>query len=180
MYDTPPYNTSKTAKAVTLIPEMVDKLVVGNNRIAVEIHGGESGVQFFDALVQTNIETPFSYGSEWSYYDVGDMPKTYTLGEIVNIRQIDDNIQKETMLYQNYPNPFNPSTTIRYRINKVGRVSLGIYDILGQKLQTLVDETQPPGTYELTFDSSNIASGIYIYVLKTESIIEKRKMVVIK
>ena len=179
-YDTPPQSSTKTAKAVDLTPEMVDKLKAGTNRIAVEVHGGSTGVEFFDALVQTDIEMPFYYGSDWSYYDSGNMPKTYTLGEIMDIECRDNVIPGKTKLYQNYPNPFNPYTTIKYDIHDAGLVSVEIYNILGRKVRTLVDENQLPGMYETKLDFSNLASGIYICVLKTNSIIEKRKMVFIK
>ena len=179
-YDTPPLSSTKTAKAVDLLPEIVDKLIVGTNRIAVEIHGGSDGVQFFDALIQTNIEMPFYYGSAWYYYDSGTMPRTYTLGEILGIERINEMVPEKPILYQNFPNPFNPSTNIRYEVHDGGPVTLTIYDITGRKVETLVDEYKKPGKYELVYSTSNLASGIYTCVLKTNSGVYNRKMIFLK
>ena len=69
-------------------------------------------------------------------------------------------------LYQNYPNPFNPSTKIRYQIPEAGLVSIKIFDILGREVKTLVNEFKSAGRYEIEFDGSALASGIYFYQLK--------------
>jgi hypothetical protein len=89
-------------------------------------------------------------------------------------------------LEQNYPNPFNPVTTIRYNL-PVGQsfltvypVSLKVYDMLGRLVATLVDEEQSPGYKSLTFDASNLASGMYIYKLSAGTFTQARKMVVVK
>ena len=93
-------------------------------------------------------------------------------------------------LGQNYPNPFNPSTTIKYSIpsNKtplmrgvVGVfVTLKIYDILGREVETLVNEQQKAGNYEVNFDASTLSSGIYFYRLQSYSFVESKKMILIK
>ena len=88
-------------------------------------------------------------------------------------------------LYQNYPNPFNPITKIKFDIppdvkRKTLNVKLIIYDVLGREIQTLVNEKLNPGSYEVTFDGSNLSSGIYFYQLKTDKYIETRKMLLIK
>ena len=69
-------------------------------------------------------------------------------------------------LAQNYPNPFNPATTIRYSIPQSGDVSLIIYNLLGAEIARLVDGRQPAGEYGITWDASNIPSGIYFYRLQ--------------
>ena len=66
-------------------------------------------------------------------------------------------------LFQNYPNPFNPTTTITYQIPKDGHVTLKIYDVLGNEIKTLVNEYRATGRYNVNFDASNLASGVYIY-----------------
>ena len=83
-------------------------------------------------------------------------------------------------LSQNYPNPFNPSTKIQYTLPKNTFVKLIIYDVLGNVVGTLVNKEQPLGSYTVTFNANNIASGIYFYQLKTSSKIITRKMVVMK
>jgi hypothetical protein len=84
------------------------------------------------------------------------------------------------MLYQNYPNPFNPATTIRYELPQDGIVTIGIYDILGQKVKTILNEFKRADRYEVSFDATGLASGIYIYQLKVNEFITSKKMVFIK
>jgi hypothetical protein len=83
-------------------------------------------------------------------------------------------------LAQNYPNPFNPSTKISWQSPVGSWQTLKVYDILGNEVATLVDEFREAGRYEVTFDRSNLASGIYYYRLQAGSFIETKKMVLIK
>jgi parallel beta-helix repeat protein len=86
----------------------------------------------------------------------------------------------EYTLYQNYPNPFNPVTTIKYDLPNTSEVTLIIYDILGRKIKELVNTKQQAGRYEVQFDASNLASGVYIYQLIAENYIQSRKMILLK
>jgi len=94
----------------------------------------------------------------------------------------------EYALEQNYPNPFNPATTIRYQLPKDGLVTLKVYDILGAEVVTLVNEEKVAGKYEVNFDASRLASGVYIYRLNVndpstssgQSFINVKKMVLLK
>ncbi len=90
-------------------------------------------------------------------------------------------------LRQNYPNPFNPVTTIEYQLPQPGQVRLSVYNLLGQKIRTLVEERQSPGVYRAKWDGRNetgqrrVASGIYIYELRIDGrIIGRQKMVLLK
>ena len=83
-------------------------------------------------------------------------------------------------LEQNYPNPFNPSTTIAFTLNKTQRATLSVYDLLGQKVQTLVDGMRPAARYRIPFDASDLASGTYLYVLRTEEEIAVKTMLLVK
>jgi photosystem II stability/assembly factor-like uncharacterized protein len=113
-----------------------------------------------------------------------------SLSEIIGIQNISKEIPKEFSLYQNYPNPFNPTTKIRFDIPallsfpnvSIGNpvVALKVYDLLGREIQTLVNEKLNPGTYEVTFDGSNYASGIYFYRLTTYDFSETKKFVLMK
>ncbi|MBT8377752.1 MAG: T9SS type A sorting domain-containing protein [Ignavibacteria bacterium] len=84
------------------------------------------------------------------------------------------------VLYQNYPNPFNPTTTIRYELPQDGIVTIDIYDILGQKVQTILNEFKRADRYEVTFNSTGLASGVYIYRMKVNDFITSKKMVLLK
>ena len=94
------------------------------------------------------------------------------LGENINVTEYD--------LSQNYPNPFNPSTTIRYAIPKDGMVTLKIYDILGREVKTLVNNFKTKDRYEVMFDASNLASGLYIYEITSGDYKASKKMTLIK
>ncbi len=83
-------------------------------------------------------------------------------------------------LFQNYPNPFNPKTTIDYYLVKSANVRINIYDIIGSKIKTLINENQSSGIHSIQFDGNRFASGIYYYQLLTPEYSEVRKMVLIK
>ena len=83
-------------------------------------------------------------------------------------------------LEQNYPNPFNPTTTIAFALDETQRVTLTVYDLLGQKVRTLVDGIRPAARYRVPFDASDLASGTYIYVLRTEAQTAAKTMVLLK
>ena len=89
------------------------------------------------------------------------------------------------MLNQNYPNPFNPTTRITYSILEGVPVKLDIYDILGRKIRTLINEVQNPNTYTLVWDGlddhgSLVSGGVYFYRLQAGTSVETRKMVLLK
>ena len=83
-------------------------------------------------------------------------------------------------LEQNYPNPFNPTTTIAFALDETQRVTLTVYDLLGQKVRTLVDGVRPAARYRVPFDAADLASGTYIYVLRTEAQTAAKTMVLLK
>jgi uncharacterized protein (TIGR02145 family) len=83
-------------------------------------------------------------------------------------------------LKQNYPNPFNPSTNIKYQIRNNGIVTLKVFNALGQEIETLVNEKQNAGTYEITFDASKHPSGIYYYRISTDKFSDTKKMLLVK
>jgi hypothetical protein len=83
-------------------------------------------------------------------------------------------------LYQNFPNPFNPLTNIRFDIRKKAFVKLTIYDILGREVAVLVNQGLKLGTYEVEFDGTNFASGVYFYKLVSGEYSETKKMVLVK
>ncbi|WP_448522310.1 T9SS type A sorting domain-containing protein [Schleiferia thermophila] len=87
---------------------------------------------------------------------------------------------KEFKLEQNYPNPFNPATSIQYQVSSISTVSLKVYDILGREVATLVNEEQQPGYYEVQFNGSSLASGLYIYRLQAGSFVSVKKMMMVK
>ena len=89
-------------------------------------------------------------------------------------------LPKSFKLYQNYPNPFNPTTTIGYDVPKLSHLKLIVYDILGRKIKMLVDSEKFPGHYQVTLDAGKLASGIYFYSLQVGTLVETRKMILIR
>jgi len=83
-------------------------------------------------------------------------------------------------LDQNFPNPFNPSTTIFYQIPTNSRVTLHVYNVLGQRVTTLVDEERSAGFHEATFDASRLASGVYFYRITAGKFVSIKKMLLMK
>lgn len=83
-------------------------------------------------------------------------------------------------LSNNYPNPFNPSTKIEFRIVEPGLVAIKVYDVLGNEVANLVNEEKPAGSYKISFNASNLPSGVYYYKLTSGSFVETKKMVLLK
>ncbi|MDE3058376.1 MAG: T9SS type A sorting domain-containing protein [Bacteroidota bacterium] len=83
-------------------------------------------------------------------------------------------------LEQNFPNPFNPSTTIRYGLPEQTHVTLEIFNALGQQVAKMVEQEEPAGMHEVTFDGSKLASGVYFYTLRAGKFIETKKLVILK
>ncbi|HLG33072.1 MAG TPA: T9SS type A sorting domain-containing protein, partial [Ignavibacteriaceae bacterium] len=86
----------------------------------------------------------------------------------------------EYVLEQNYPNPFNPNTTIKYSIPEDGFVKLAVYNLLGEEVTTLVNNTQKAGRYEVGFDGSELSSGVYIYRIETSNFTSSKKLMLMK
>jgi hypothetical protein len=113
-----------------------------------------------------------------------DNDKTITTGSregiLTGIEPYSNEIPSSYALMQNYPNPFNPNTNIRVNLPKDDYVSLKVYDILGNLVQTLVDGNFKAGVYNIDFDGSNLSSGIYFYTIKTGNFVDTKKMSLVK
>ncbi|GEM_PF-5862888 len=89
-------------------------------------------------------------------------------------------VPSDFSLQQNYPNPFNPSTVIRYALPVNSHVQIAVFNSAGQKVKTLVNEFQNAGNYNVTMNSSRLASGVYFYTIKAGNFTATRKMILIK
>jgi len=89
-------------------------------------------------------------------------------------------IPKYLNLYQNYPNPFNPITKIKFDIPTSSAVTLKIYDVIGKEVETLINEYKVQGIYEIEFDGSEYASGIYFYKLTSGKFTSVKKLILLK
>jgi len=83
-------------------------------------------------------------------------------------------------LFQNYPQPFNPATTIKYQIPELSFVTIKVFDLLGNEIETLVNEKRQPGIYEVNFNADGLASGVYIYKLIAGNFTSSKKLIILK
>jgi len=105
---------------------------------------------------------------------------TANLSTLVSVENNGNNLPKEFALKQNYPNPFNPVTVIEYSVPKSGHISLKIYDVLGNEVETLADGVVKAGRYNLSYDASRLSSGVYFYRLQADGFIDTKKMILVK
>jgi hypothetical protein len=133
-----------------------------------------------------NSTTPKSY-SYTDNYPTGETKIRYRL------KQIDFNgqykysgevevsyVPKEFALYQNYPNPFNPTTKIKYTLPVESNVTIEVFDILGNRVKTLIQEKQEAGTNEVEFNAGNLVSGVYFYQIQAGTFTQTKKMILMK
>jgi len=105
---------------------------------------------------------------------------TALINTSVGITPSVNNVPDKFELLQNYPNPFNPTTNIKYQIPNNSYVLLKVFDIIGKEITTLVNEKQSPGSYEVSFDGSNLPSGVYFYKIESSGFADTKKMILIK
>lgn len=129
---------------------------------------GREGRMFYSAK---NIDNGWQNVSVWA--------QTWINDEVVGV---DENpvLVNRYSLDQNYPNPFNPTTQIRYSIAQAGIVKIRVFDVLGRQVTELVNQNQNAGTYEVNFNASNLASGLYFYSIDSGSFTATKKMMLIK
>jgi hypothetical protein len=117
--------------------------------------------------------------SQRSMWFIGD----YSTGAILSAADVtpaDQQLPGRYALDQNYPNPFNPSTVVSYQLPAASDVRLVVYDVIGREVAVLVNEQQSPGTYNVRFDASGLASGLYFYRLTAGNFVQARKMLLMK
>jgi len=142
----------------------------------------------FTAANQVYTDTIFSAGNSVNGDGFNNSQDRWNFGQRFVVHVIDqvssvedDNIVvKDFILDQNYPNPFNPSTMISYSIPQSSFVTLKVYDIVGNEVATLVNETKSAGKYDISFDASNLSNGVYLYSIKTNNFTSTKKMILMK
>lgn len=124
----------------------------------------------------------FSRATDWTgnTEDLKDEADAVTSVELSTSTEPIPGIPERYVLNQNYPNPFNPSTTIRYGLPESGDVELDVYNMAGKRVATLVKEHKSAGWHEVTFNASNMASGVYIYRIQSGEFIQTRKLILVK
>ncbi len=151
-------NNWTTIEHVTNSDGGIDRILTSSDARYVRMYGIQRGTE---------------YGYSLYEFEVYDLTTT-------GIDNETDLIDYNFELQNNYPNPFNPITNIIYSIDKTEFVTLKVYDILGNEIKTLIKDIQPRGEYKISFDASDLSSGIYFYSLKTSSSSLTKKMILIK
>lgn len=101
-------------------------------------------------------------------------------GGVTNVDASNPAVPGNLVLHQNYPNPFNPSTVITYKLSADSRVTLSVYNLLGEQVATLVDEFRPAGAHALRFDASGLPNGVYFYTISAGQFKATRKMLLVR
>jgi len=127
---------------------------------------------------------------DYSFFDDNILAGTYSYRlkqidtdgkfEYSKIVQVDFNLPEKFELYQNYPNPFNPSTTISFSLPQSTNVKISVYNLIGEKVDEIVNSFLDAGIHRIIFNASNLHSGMYIYKLEAGNISLTKKMILIK
>jgi len=100
----------------------------------------------------------------------------FKYSDIVNVNLV----TKDFKLYQNHPNPFNPTTRIKFSVPERNNVNIKIFNMIGQEIQEIVNQEYEAGNYNVEFNASNLASGVYFYRIQSGNFVESKKMIYLK
>jgi photosystem II stability/assembly factor-like uncharacterized protein len=160
-------------KAIFFNTQLTGWIAGAGGIILYTVNGGGNWI-LYDSPTNSELHNIFfvSENTGWIVGRYGTVVRTTDGGGPIGISQSQEEMPFSFSLSQNYPNPFNPVTRIKYQISSTSlsfgegpRVRLIIYDILGREIETLVNESQKPGSYEVEWDGSRYASGVYFYRL---------------
>lgn len=157
-----------------------------NGYMVINGKGTEPGRRYYQYIqpqidAEGNITWPSSFTFPtltWKAEDLPfEAPPSYSSG--TSVEKLDDVVSFG--LDQNYPNPFNPTTNIRFNLGNAANVTLSVYNVLGQKVATLANNTRfTSGSHIVSFDARNLASGIYLYRIEAGNFVSQKRMTLIK
>jgi hypothetical protein len=133
-----------------------------------------------EGLTNLNIQALTLDNNGYVYAGTGNGVWRRPLSEVTEVKKNLIEVPSSYILSQNYPNPFNPNTKIKYSIPQLSQVQIKVFDVLGNEIETLAKEEKSVGTYEITWNATNLPSGVYFYQLKAGSFIETKKMLLLK
>ncbi|MFC2135965.1 T9SS type A sorting domain-containing protein [Bacteroidota bacterium] len=139
----------------------------------LNINSGDLIINSDGNLILAGASGSFSFSSDAYILNTSDFRTATSVED-------SESIITDYILYQNYPNPFNPSTTINYQIPQEGFVTIKVYNIIGNEITTLVNENKNAGRHSLEFDARNLASGVYIYTIRSSGYLQSKKMILLK
>ena len=173
--------------AIAVVPSskpITDVLVGSGSGIYLSTDEGSNWAQINTGFPGTGSYFGMALSMNSSYLFAG----TYGVGvwrrplsEIITaIKDIQSTVLTRFSLLQNYPNPFNPTTVISYQLPINGFVSLELYDILGRKIKSLIQERQNAGAHSVTFNAEDLSSGVYFYRLEAGTYSETKKLLLLR
>ncbi len=171
------------AWAAAFVPGSTKAWMAGVNTVACSRDNGISWVLEQTESFTGNLNAiSFSDSANgWVTTDSGNILRYHDLSATTAVKHEGiGTLPVQTRLEQNYPNPFNPNSNIRYQISDLRHVELVVYDLLGRKVKTLVNEVKQPGTYTVQFDAAGLSSGVYFYKLIAGSFVATKKLLLMK
>jgi len=172
---------SKTMNNVSVTNYYTDTRVcfTGANKV---YETSDNGISWRDVIDTNTVKATTLYGGEYFYggyiWVCSSSSSIYTTNPLVSVN--DPVINNSFYISQNYPNPFNPSTTINYSLSSFAKVSLKVYNLLGQKVADLVNSEQAAGNYSVEFNAKDLSSGVYFYTINLNNFTQTKKMLLIK
>ena len=153
--------------------------IVRNGIVREEVEAeGESASEINYIWVDKEVQNDLTYNYTLVSVDLDGVRQT--LGTVNATPAFDAYAVTEYALHQNYPNPFNPTTTITVDLADAGFASLRVFNLVGQEVRTLINESLPRGSHVALFDATNLPSGVYIYQLDINEFSAQRKMILMK
>jgi photosystem II stability/assembly factor-like uncharacterized protein len=153
----------------------------GQNVILSTTNGGASWTKLLNPASNGLLGVYFTDRNTGTVVGGGGAILRTTTGGLVSVEErVISQIPTGFVLSQNYPNPFNPSTVIRFELPLTSKVSLHVYNMLGQKVVTLVNEEMSPGSYEAIWNASGFPSGVYFYRLQVGRVVETKKLILLR
>lgn len=161
-------------------PEMFQDIPASGEWVEIEwdLSGVDRTTPWDRVVIIADLAGPSGDGSDRFTWFLDDF--NFSTGEATSSEVVDSGIPQSLQLNQNYPNPFNPTTNIEFALPESSHATLEVFDMLGQRVATLVDQTMSAGQHSVNFDASNLSSGIYIYRIQAGNSIQTRKLTLIK
>ena len=176
-------NSGLTDTIVTVLGAVGAQVFAGTQSgVFLSTDGGGSWTDVSSGLPQNSPVLSLAFDSTYVYTGLyyGGVWRRLLSEMITSVAASVSELPHNISLSQNYPNPFNPTTAVSYQLSAVSEVKLVVYDMLGREVTVLVNEKKGPGRYEVQFDASRLASGVYCYRLISGSYVETRKMILMR
>jgi fibronectin type 3 domain-containing protein len=186
----PPPSNIEITNSINLIEFAWEEIITGKY-VSYNIYRSEDGVDFHntDTTPSSSYSDTTVFSGRMYYYYVTTLFNQWesnpsdtvnALVEAITAVAIIDKLPSAYQLKQNFPNPFNPSTKINYQLPMTSNVELTVYNLVGQKVATLVSERQEAGYYLVEWDATRFSSGVYFYRIQANDFSNVRKMILVR